>query len=67
MMMTMMTLIPMIMIRMMTMMTPLTILLKVVDVMREDSSVDMATVLQLLEERQGKLARSEGGRDLGFL
>ena len=40
-----------------TMMTGMTMYLKVVDVMREDPSVDMASVLQLLEERQGKLAR----------
>ena len=41
-----------------TMTTAMTMYLKVVDVMREDPSVDMASVLQLLEERQGKLARS---------
>ena len=40
-----------------TMKTSMTMFLKVVDVMREDPSVDMASVLQLLEERQGKLAR----------
>ena len=49
---------------MISMMTSMTMSLKVVDVMREDPSVDMASVLQLLEERQGKLARF--GRLLGL-